>query len=216
MKSLIFLTGFSLAISTGCSDSNSTVSESKIQRLFPLNAGNEWRYHAQKFRSDGTLRAEGESSFLITGQTTFLGLTAYTITIDGDTSKHQMFYYSGSSDFYAVEDNVYVTHLLHYPININEPYILKDTVYETGSIFKRELVLRSTDTSITVSAGKFTCIHFDVIDFEGTVNQQDTNGVAKQYYSPGVGLILEEDYGHDANFNFYLSTNRKLTSYVVK
>jgi len=204
-----------IAVLVGCGDSTSTSSNETIQQVFPLKVGNQWIYSYQEFQNDGGLRIDDTSRFFITDESSFLGHTAFTILVNGDTSKQVMFYYVGQSDLYSVELGQYIFIQLRYPINIGKSVALLDTIYPNGDTRKEFIVLRSKNESIIVPAGAFTCLHFDDIKIGGPPDQIDTLTMAREYYALDKGLVKEDDYINGINSNLYLRQSRKLLSYQV-
>jgi hypothetical protein len=143
-------------------------------------------------------------------------MPAFEFSQQGDTTGRLLIYYSGSFDLYTIQNSKSLNHALHYPMNSGETFILVDTMYPDGSIRKELLILQGNSESVTVTAGSFSCLHFDRISLNGNAAKPDTNSMMKQYYALGKGLIQENDYAYDNAKKQYQSVSLQLQSYDLK
>lgn len=205
-----------------CKESaTSPTADATLAEIFPLKVGNEYHYHLNLYNADGSIELDTTQSVLLRRQQTIIGNTAFEVSVNGDTSGSVFFYYNGTSDLYrAYSYNAVfqIERVLHYPMEIDQPFALKDTTYPDGSVYKTRLVLRSKNESVTVPARTFSCYHYDKIGLSKTPTSStfDTTGIATLYFAPGVGLVLEKDYTSTTNNAQRLAAKFELTSYIVK
>lgn len=213
--SIISLIG--LGVLSSCKDSGSSGGiNSSIQDIFPLTTGNHWTYHLTEFLNTGTIRSESSYDVLIRSNQTFQGMLAFEYSLQGDTSGKMLIYYLGTSDVYTVRNSTSFFHALHYPMNVGETFVIKDTTDSGGNIQKEIFILRGASEPISVKAGSFTCLHFDRIAISGNSAKQDTNSIQKMYYASGKGMIEEDDYFYDSNNQQYKRYSLQLESIDLK
>lgn len=193
-----------LSVLNSCKDSGSSVGiSSSIQDIFPLKTGNHWAYHLTEFSYPDTILFERAYDVLIRSNQIFQGRPAFEYSFQGDTSGKMLIYYLGTSDVYTVRNSTSFFHALHYPMNVGETFVIKDTIDSGGNIEKEIFILRGANEPISVKAGSFICLHFDRISISGNSAKQDTNSIKKMYYALGKGLIQEDDYSYHSNNQQY-------------
>ncbi len=201
---------------SGCKDGGSASLNGAIQDIYPMKVGYHWFYKTTNYTTSGMIKSSELFDLLIRGNQSYQGSSGFLYSANGDTTKYAILYYSGSRDVYSVQNGGVPTLGLRYPMAVGETYVLVDTTYPGGSLNKAVLVFRGNNETITAPAGTFSCAHFDRIILGGTPANQDTNGITKEYYANGVGLVQKNSYGYDSNKKLYLNYSSVLQSYSLK
>ena len=215
MSYLLFFAAIS--VFSGCKNSSSPSSGS-INDIFPLAAGNTWVLQEQEWDGNGTLRLDTTTSILLKSKTVFQGQDGYILSIGGDTTGKTVVYAQGNSDLYTADigsTTPYIQHILHYPMNDGDSYVLRDTTYSDLTISRDVLVLRSSNEPVTVPAGTFSTVHFDEIFIGGTASKPDTGSINMIYFAKGVGYIQEKDMRKSATNVWYQRQLYRLKSYKI-
>lgn len=195
-----------------------------VDQLYPLLAGNDWSYHAIYYNNDGSIQRDTTENIHIQSTQSIVGHTGFSVTGIGGDSSAQYLYLNGTTDLFKVklQNSIYSTEqILRYPLNIDEPYMLTDTI-NSGQSYRSYLVLRSKTESVTVPAKTFSCFYFEQINLSKSVisSKFDTAGIEKYCYSLGVGLVQSKKYIKDNLVSppsvYHLTETRELTSYTIK
>lgn len=186
----------------GCKDSSTTPpsSVSSIKELFPLQVGNEWKYKAISLDFNGLPKGDTIEDRFIRGKAIFQNQTMYERSINGDTSGARIAFYGDTGNYFEASYNSGVqtiTRWLHYPMRIGETIRYFDSSDATF-IQQFELTLQSNNEVVDVPAGIFSCYHYREVWLIGRFQVNlDTLQIRESYFSPGVGMIREEDYQGD-------------------
>jgi hypothetical protein len=217
----ILLSILSISNIFGCKSdpaSNSNApSKTTVLSLNGIADGNQWTLWSLEYDPDMTITHSDTVTWSILGTTTFRGHTGYLTLQDGSG----LYYAEGDSDLYGVTDaktaNPFIKHVLHYPLELNAPYVLSDTI-KFGRREQNTVELLDTEAIITTSAGMFKCFHFRWTGMQGDDSVLDPikyTSIDHLYYADGVGLIRELDSSYDKGVK-YLQTRRELLNYKVK
>ena len=213
-KSILFFTilfGFFL----GCSDSSTEPETQKvtIDSLFPLKIGNSWSVQVKEYsKSTGMLSGTDTTDILVTGNTTFKGLSAFSATFDGDPG---VIYKSGNDLYFVDMPSGFQQLVARYPMTIGQTDKVIDTLVDdtrTRVFFK----LLSSNESVTVPAGTFSTYHFQEIDLSGKAEPLDTLGITNTYFTPGTGFIRQTIFEPGEGSVLKLTTDVGMIKYTSK
>ncbi|MDP4219636.1 MAG: hypothetical protein Q8916_06505 [Bacteroidota bacterium] len=222
--SLILASGFSLVLLGSCKNSGTSApspgSTASVQDLYPLKIGDSWTYHRQVLSPTGSVTFDTEDTLTLPNQITFQGQQAFQQNLTPiDTIGTEWYYYNGSSDIYSVhhpQSDFEIAHYLHYPMKVGESFILADdSTFARNYDDKTVLVLRSSNESVTVPAGSFSCVYFEKYGITTTSGVVDTEMFDKLYYASGVGLVMDKGFVKSAGVT-YQQSEQDLVSFMVK
>jgi hypothetical protein len=196
MKKLLILLAFLFIILlSGCK--NNPTGPTNAKEIWPLKIGNNWVLKSYHLDSLGNITDTLSVTYHVDSDTTINGQKIYIIN-------HYTFplYCCNLSDgFYqysvnqAGHDTLIIA--LKYPVNEGDIFLSGlDTFH-----------VKSTNENISVPAGNFSCIHYEIIG--------NVVGKTVIYCTPGVGLIKIEFYSKDSNNNLRLIMKSELISYKI-
>jgi len=163
-----------------------------IQDLFPLAHQDYWAYELTYYDMYDTLRIVTTDVDEVIQTTNFNGQESY--LMDYRKPARQLYYYYAGSDLMVTEKNSAAEPILRYPMHQGEVMIRRDTTYSSGIRDRNILKFTGASDTIKVTAGIFSCYHYQAIRFGGKPDLSDTSEVEHLYYAPGVGLIKRVRY----------------------
>ncbi len=178
-----------------------------MQQLFPLAIGDTWIVHGQTFDTTGKIITDATYPLLkILGTQQFQGQQAFQ-ALSGISSDTLLFFISGTDLYQVTNFNAQpiIGQYLRYPMNAGETLSLNDST---------KLIFQGNNESVTVSAGTFSCYHFDNIVISGKA-PFDTLSMDRLYLASGIGIVQDKIYSADSK-GIYLSLQLSLSSYTVK
>ena len=191
MKKLFLISAlFSLFFIFSCGDEENGNNPTESNDLYPLKTGNSWTYEVTS--GQGT----SQYNYSITGDTLIDGEKWY-IAVNSANSNVTMFFRNADDGF-------------HQGISENETPLSKVVFYkypcskgETFQAYENQMIVVSTDTTVTAGNEEFSCIQYRI-----------SNGYVKFDYfvSPGIGqvkVIL-------ANSNGNIDSQIELINYSLK
>ena len=192
----------------GCSETSSGPSTSSV--IMPLAVGKEWVTKTTYYDSTGK-SFDSRIDTLTMVSTKIIDSTTYYLNQFGQG-------YTNKSDglwlAYWVSDRF---PFVPYPVSIGLPMV-RDTISLQGpnisDFIYAILTVESTNSPVTVAAGKFSCYknHFRYY----LLSDNSLYFEEFHYYSPNVGMIKKEQYVMDGTLAFFRIMSEELTSMVLK
>ena len=189
---LLLILAISLTFAAGCS--NSSGPPSRSSQIMPLSVGNEWigqvtHYNAQGISDSTWLDTLGVSkSEVINGETWYYVNSFW--FYNGDTS-HQWLT-ARSDGVYSCDSEHFAKawRLAKYPAKPEDSVVTFDSTFDSlGNGQADGITVDTTNLSVTVPAGTFSCYVYRGFDY---YQQGDVGGSAVEpgnYYDAGVGPI---------------------------
>jgi len=190
-----------LLLISGCDKKSDSIVGSQPLRneIFPLVIGNLWVFNYSRFDSTGVLLSSEINSFgvekdtLVNGSRWFMLFGPIYLYANRDSGLCGL----GSSGIQL---------LYKYPASVSDSYYVAYSEY---------VHIKSTDTSITTSLGKFSCYAYEHI-YPPQFNMKGGSR-SVEYLSPGIGQIKIESYTSSAtNDNQYLASTSELTAVTLR
>lgn len=167
---------------------------SNDQYIWPLNKGNSWTYHVVSYDSAGGAIGGGNFTFSVTSDTVVAGETWYNLT----NFASGMFCRNRSDGFWIMENSVQFL-FFKYPCSAGESW----------NIGGQSIEIRSTDSSMTTSKGKYSCHLYRMSYYD------QPGEFIEIYLSLGVGMVAEDYYSTTSSGAVYLAEAITLTDYTV-
>lgn len=185
---------------TGCKKEDLTGPEqTQASVIMPLKVGNEWNFTEAYYDSTEKVIINIDTQNKVIKDTVIQNETW--AVMDFGYVK-QLFTNRQDGLYFSLPNQFSPQLAFKYPVE--KGYIYN---YETGS-----LAIVSTDTSITVPAGKFSCIKY-YMEVKG-------NGILSSYayifMSPQIGIIKSERYAKKKSGKFYKASEAVLKSYKLQ
>jgi uncharacterized protein DUF3108 len=180
----------------GC-DSTAPVTDHSIQDIVPLDSGNRWTYLVTQYTGGGGIQRIDTIGNVIGAPLTFNGNSGY---YPSDCAcKYGFLHYSGN-DLVAYDSSDKTSSIvLRYPMGSDESIIVVDSIDQQGLRLQGTLRMLSTNASVTVPAGTFSCVKYEDLYLYGADTFLDTAQIIYRYYAPGVGLVMQEQYRYSPN-----------------
>lgn len=199
LLSTLALALLSLSFFAGCSEDSpsnynyNNDSSVYIKEIFPLAIGNQWTYFSTAYLPDGSIYRADSGRVMIDSAYTLKGIQGFMNT---SLTPPQFLYYSGSEvrsfDMVTGKTNV----IARYPMAINETITIEDTLFSDGFRSRTMMRIASENTKVTVPAGTFTCVNYEIVEMYGKDGKLDTSTVLQKYFSKGVGRIKSIYYNY--------------------
>jgi hypothetical protein len=186
---------------SGCSEDENPAAPQPPQEIMPLQSGNAWTYQLTNYDASGTIRSSAEVTTFILGDT----------LIDGEHWSAYGPVYPGSEFFMNKADGLWYRQR-----NVSLPGLMAKYPASPGDVFTEEhgdtVRVLSVERDVTVPAGSFRCHEYeqrsevlagDIIRFR-----------YRRCFSPGVGMVLIEQYIQYGNDPEYLRYTAMLTAFV--
>lgn len=210
LKSLMlaFLTLLSITCSDNPTQPQGDTPVSRENSIIPLAVGNEWQMKRTQFALNGDIENVDTLSFSIDSVFTVSGHMWYHFNPDRLMSNRPDGLWQ--KDIYQGDESLW----RRYPAKVGDTtdrgvHFLTSIQDSARMLY----IVVATDTMITVPAGSFRCVEYQmryldrqgrlVPGFESVYNYSD-------FYSPGVGFILTEQFDGDPGGPIFLWFRREL------
>jgi len=180
LLSSLALALLSVSFFAGCSE-DSTPNNYTIQNVFPLKKYNHWTY---RYFDDGLAVISVEDT------TTYKGMPAFEIDVTGGLGEDGIMYYSNDEVRWGDRPEDLIA---KYPMKVDETVTLKDTTYSNGKRIRSIFKLFSENEQVSVHAGTFSTLHYEVINSTQTGTTIDTTSAIHTYFAFNVGMIKREE-----------------------
>ncbi len=175
-----------------CGDDDDPTGPNQGGEIYPMAIGNTWTYEVVDFDTSGIEESRDTIWTTVVRDTVIEGETWYvTESLDDEDGIHLSYCTSRSDGFWAdwPEEQLYYK----YPANVGDRYMVdEDTV-----------VVESLSESVTVPAGQFNCVRYNVRD---NMFPLSTNS----WLSPEVGLVSDRGLSTESRWRDIYAAPHKI------
>jgi hypothetical protein len=184
-----------------CSGKSGTAPVPPHLSIWPLAAGNQWKWNHTEYDTAGDVISYATSQIDIVKDTMLDDERWFIWSVNG-TRVPTTFMGARSDGYYVRDTSGHFELMIKYPVHVNE------TFPTLGG--ERIATVESITDTITVPAGTFECCRYRTADTSGAP-------VFIQWFAPGYGMVKGEDYWSKVpDTGFYLRMLTGLTSYHLK
>ncbi|MBN1447061.1 MAG: hypothetical protein JXA28_03955 [Bacteroidetes bacterium] len=186
---------------TGCSEEENPAAPQAPPEIMPLQPGNAWTYQLTNYDASGAVRSSAEMTAFILGDT----------LIDGELWSEYGPVYPGSEFFMNRTDGLWYRQR-----NVSLPGLMAKYPASPGNVFTEghgdTVRVLSVERDVTVPAGLFRCHEYEQ---RSELIVGDTIRFRyRRCFSPGVGMVLLEQYIQYGDDPEYLLHTATLTAFV--
>jgi hypothetical protein len=211
-----------LIVSSCSEDPAAYTGSGMIEKLSPYAVGNIWVMEETHRDVSGITNEIDTITTTVDSAGTFNGHSGfYKSSFNHRTQKSS----AATFHYYSIDDAKHspvpvnpsvASYFIRYPSPLNEEIKIFDTTISNGEYAKIAIKLISENKTVTVPAGRFSCVVYQSYIVWGKGNQLDTMSKSRYYYSNGIGLVQTEDFSATIYGTLYLEGYSRLISYNVK
>lgn len=159
---------------------------SQTTQIMPLRLGNSWSYLSEQFDINGHVISSEAITWSVQSDTIIDSETWYRTIVLQNIDPYTTFFTNRSDGLWQKVswEGDSDSHLAKYPALAGEAFS------QTGM---DSVTVELINKGVTVPAGSFICYKYHI-------NQSQVNADYYSYFSPGVGLIMTEDYRDSSIF----------------
>jgi hypothetical protein len=191
--------GLLLSILLVASCGDKSTNPKQVGDIWPLKVGNLWRAQVVEYDTNAVVISTDTLVLEVAKDTIIHNETFYIITVNGVrdpevpplTERSDGIYW-----YWSLPDTIALC--LKYPAAVNDWFYWGND----------SAVVVSTNISVTVPAGTFSCYQYDIYSSPSQLKQSS-------YYSPYYGPVKSEEYSKTQGGRLYVYLKMELISYVL-